>query len=366
MGSALSIALLSLVVAGCLPEKTPVSADGAPADADPLLPDAVPPPDAPPLTEGVTALAGSDTPGNADGPRNVASFNNPVNVVVADDGGLFVADFDNDRVRRVSPEGVVSTLVEQPLFQRPFGLLLTANGTLYVQTDDNDAGEHSIETGTLWRVDPITDVASPVARNLGRPRGLCELPDGRIVMADMMHHTLSVLNPTTGQITLLAGMRDQPGMSDGVGLGARFNRPYDVVYVDGALIVTDFDNHCLRRVTLAGAVSVFSGTCSSGFKDGPASEARFDNPQALAVGADGTVYVTDLENYRIRAVDAAGAVTTFAGDGMPGFLDGPHMQARFFGLEGIDIGAAGDYLYVADGSRGEAEPYHRIRRISID
>lgn len=357
--------MLSILACGCLPDERPALIDGGPIDADPTLPDAVPPPDAPPLEEGVTNLAGSEEPGHVDGPRNVARFANPVNIAVAADGTVYVADFDNGLIRSIATDGVVATVIDQPLFQRPFGLVFVGD-TLYAETDDNPAGEHSIETGTLWRIDLITNTASPIAMNIGRPRGLAALGDGRIVAADMMHHVVSIIDPGAGDVTTLAGLRDAPGLVDGVGAVARFSSPYDVAVDGNEVIVSDFDNHCLRRVTLDGAVTSWVGACTSGFVDGTAAEARFHNPQGLAMDAAGNLYVTDIENYRVRRVDPAGNVTTYAGDGTPGFRDGDRGQARFYGLEGADIGPTGDYLYVSDGSRGEVEPFHRVRRITIE
>ncbi|MCE9578482.1 MAG: hypothetical protein K8W52_35475, partial [Deltaproteobacteria bacterium] len=154
--------------------------DAAVADA----PDAAPPADAAPFTHGVSTLAGAAETGSADGDRSVARFANPVNVLYAGGDALYVADFDNGLIRVVDAVGTTTTLVRQADFSRPFGLARAASGVLYVQTDNAPGGAHSPTTGTVWRIDAATHAAIPIATNLGRPRGLAMLPDGRIAMTD--------------------------------------------------------------------------------------------------------------------------------------------------------------------------------------
>ena len=330
-------------------------------------PDAAPP-DAPgacvrgALDLAVTTLAGCEQAGTADGDRDKARFHNPTNVEVSGTS-VFVADFDNSRVRRIEPDGTTSTLVMRDDFKLPFGLAFAPDGTLFVQTDDNDLGQHTIETGTIWRVDPTTGDATVVARDLGRPRGIAVLPDGRIAMSDHMHHIISILDPATGIETTLAGVPDSAGHSNGAGAEALFAQPYDIVLLpDGDLAVADQDNHRIRRVTLAGVVTDLAGTGAVGNIDGPANVATFHAPQGLAVHGT-ALYVTDIKRYFIRRIDA-GVVSTFAGDGARGWIDADlPRNARFYGLEGIAAGAT--RLVVADGNGGDGMTFHRIRTVQL-
>jgi sugar lactone lactonase YvrE len=314
---------------------------------------------------GAITLAGSDESGLVDGDRDDARFNNPANLALGPDGNVYVADNDNSCIRIVRPSGEVLTYTRQPGFSHPFGLAFAPDGTLYVETDGNDRGERSFETGTLWRVDRVTGRATPLARDLGRPRGLVVIPDGRVVMVDNEHHVLRVYDPATATVSDLAGVRDQPGFVDAAGAEARFNRPYDVVVVGDRLLVADQNNHRIRAVTFDGMVSTWAGSGEMGSADGQSAAATFNRPQGLAVDGMGAVYVTEIGGYVVRRVSPDGDVTTVAGAGAGGFMDGAPMRAQFFGLEGLDVSADGRVLFVADGNRGGTEPNHRVRRVVL-
>jgi sugar lactone lactonase YvrE len=313
----------------------------------------------------VTTLAGSDAAGNADG--SPASFNNPANLIRDPSGRLIVADFDNGRTRTVAMNGAVGTLTKQAGFARPFGLVFTDNGMIVAQTDFNDQGDNGgDEGGVLWLVDPQNGNAVVLATAVGRPRGLARLPDGRIVMADIVRHDVRIFDPSTSAITPLAGVAGSPGYVDGAGERARFERPYGCVVLDsGDVLVADQSNHAIRRVAADGTVSTFAGKGSPGMVDGDLADARFNLPQDLALDASGTIYVTDVGNHRIRRITPGRTVETVAGDGKAGFQDGSGKEARFFGQEGIDVEPDGSVIYVADGTNGEVEPYHRIRKIEM-
>jgi sugar lactone lactonase YvrE len=308
---------------------------------------------------------GSADAGLVDGDAATARFSNPVNVAVGKDGTIFVADFDNDVVRAISNDGIVRTLVQAANFQRPFGLAVAPDGTLYVQTDANDTPARDGTTGTVWRVDLATGTPTVVARNLGRPRGIAALSDGRVALSDLTHSTVSILDPATGAVTPVAGSADTPGFADGSGSAAQFNRPYGLAQAsDGALLVADQNNHVIRRVTLDGTVTTFAGTGSAGNDNGPAASASFNAPEAIAVVGD-DVYVADPGDHRVRHI-SGGNVDTFAGDGTAGFVDASGATAEFFGLEGIAAGSGGGArLWIADGNGGNGDPYNRVRFLTV-
>jgi DNA-binding beta-propeller fold protein YncE len=318
----------------------------------------------PSLELNVATLGGCAAGGTDDGPRGRARFDNPSNVAIGPDGRAYVVDAGSSRVRIVDPAGETITIAQRTDFQRPFGIAAAPDGTIYVQTDSDDFGANSPNTGTIWRIRPATRELEVVARDIGRPRGLAVLPDGRVAMADPLHHTVSILDPATGTVTPLAGAADQPGYQNGTAGAARFAKPSDLVLLPGGdLAVSDQDNHRIRRVSLAGVVDDLAGSGLAGNLDGPADTATFDAPQALAIAPSGALYVTDIRRNLIRRI-AAATVTTVAGDGGRGWLDSDAPRnAKFSGLEGLD--ADGARLVVADGNRSDGTAYHHVRVLDL-
>jgi sugar lactone lactonase YvrE len=308
----------------------------------------------------------------ADGSASMARFSNPANVAVARDGTVFVADYDNNAIRAILSNGLVLTVIQRDNFQRPFGLTIANDDTVYVETDGNDMGQRDATTGTIWKIDRNTGAVTLVVRNIGRPRGLVALPDGRIAMSDLVQNTISVMDPSAvaPAPTVIAGTAGQNGLVNGTGAAARFDRPYGMSLAsDGALLVADQNNNVIRHVTLAGVVTTFAGSmvnapaaATSGNANGAAATASFNAPEALAVDGD-TVYVADQGNHIIRKI-AAGVVSTQAGNGTAGFVDAQGLAAEFYGLEGIAAGPDGR-LWIADGNVGDPQPYNRVRYIPI-
>lgn len=318
-----------------------------------------------PFTSGASTLAGTGEAGYVDGARKVARFSNPVNVAYRD-GALYVADFDNNKLRVIDVNThVTSTVINQAGFARPFGLALGPDGTLYVSTDNNQAGSHDAMSGTIWKVDPAAHTATVVASSIGRPRGMTVLADGRIAVADYLHHVIELVDVHTGKATTIAGAWDTKGMVDGPGATARFSAPYDLVMRgDGKLMVTDFDNNRLRLVGLDGTTMTLSGA-QAGFADGSMATARYTHPQAISAAANGDIYLTDLGNFRIRRI-SGDTIQTIAGDGKGGWADNDNpLAAEFYGLEGLSVVPDGSMVYVADGNRGDPVPFNRVRQVKL-
>ena len=319
----------------------------------------------PPRTGRVSTLSGSAESGYVDGSRSEARFSNPVNLVVGPDGKVYVADFDNFKIRVVEADGAVSTLFTLAGFQRPFGMAFASDGTLYVSTDRNPQGTQNLMSGTIWTIDIVAKTATPLVESIGRPRGLAVLPDGRIVATDFVHHVVELVDPVTREVRVLAGTWDQAGRTDGIGDLARFSNPYGVVVVNGEIVVADRSNHQLRKIALDGTVSTLAGTGVAGFTDGALATAAFNRPHALAATANGDIYITDLDNFRVRRI-SSGTVDTIAGNGTGGHADSDdRLAAQFYGIEGLSAVADGSKLFVADGGRGENVPYNRIRTIEM-
>lgn len=356
----------------------PEAADGAAVD-DATVDDAakktdadgpeaalVRPDDVPTFDPGVTTLAGGPEAGWADGLRGDARFDNPVNVAVSPSGDVYVADFNNNAIRKIEPDGWVTTFLRQPGLVAPFGLVFTPDGTLYLETDANDLGGRNFDTGTLWRLQPGERRATVVARDLGRPRGLVVLGDGRLAMSDYTRHVIETFDPADGSVAVLAGVRGEAGFAEGEGADARFNRPYGIALrADGSLLVADQGNQRIRVVTAAGATSTLAGSGARGANDGPGARATFDGPQGVALTPMGVLFVSEAEGHLVRRVSAEGVVTTIAGNRMAAFADGPIGESAFYGLEGIAVSPDGAILYLPDGNRGTGDPFHRMRRLLL-
>ena len=316
----------------------------------------------------VSTLAGGASPGTADGATGVGMLNNPVSIVIEASGTLAISDFDNDRLRRANAtDGTLSTLTAQSAFLRPFGLA-RVDTVLYAQTDTNPSGQRNLMSGTIWRIDNVSGVATVVGANVGRPRSFSALSDGRLVLADYLNQRIRILDPSNGTISELAGMQGCSGSANGTGSDARFVDLRAIAVLPGdRIVVADRLAHILREVSLAGVVTTFAGDGVAGTIDGPLAGARFDGPGALAVDDAGDLFVSDNVAHRIRRITAGGSVATVAGDGTEGFMNGAGNVAQFYGQEGIAVSADGATIYVADGTMGDEPPgpYNRIRKITV-
>lgn len=363
------------IVDGALADAAPADAapadaapaDAAPADAAPAdaaVPDASSADAGPhpigPLGVGLSTLVGDSAAGFVDGARDFSLFNNPVNVLVGPSGDIFVADFNNSAIRQVTPAGVTVTLTAQPGFSRPFGMVFTTSGEFFVQTDHNSAGQL---TGALYQVALDTGVATLRVDSIGRVRGMANLSDGRIVLADPYQNSLSIYNPSDDSVVDLAGVPGVAGYADGVGAAALFSRPADLAVTSGDLIyVSDSLNHRIRSVTLAGVVSTVAGTGVGTSMDGSASAATFSEPTGMALAGDGTLFICEFYSGLVRRL-AGGVVTTIAGS-VPGFADNSDpLLGQLKICEGIDF--ASDFLYISDGNGGGMESFHRVRRLYL-
>lgn len=370
MRRGLSGLVMVLVVAGC-PYHNPAGVDAAAgSDAtDAPIDSPLDPCMLANLDLSAATLAGCATAGTADGTRGIGRFSNPVNVAVSPSGIAYVADFDSSRLRKIDPDGKVTTIVARADFNRPFGIIMTPDGYLYVETDDNDIAAHTADTGLIWKVNPATGDAQIVMQDHRRPRGLALLTDGRIATADYLHHVIEIVDPANGGFVPLAGVLDVYGHNNStVGSTATFAQPWDLALDgNGDLIVTEYENHVLRKVTLAGEVSDFAGTGVPGHKDGTLAEAQFDEPKGITVDASGALYVTEAGNHDIRKI-ANGMVTTIAGipsvDG--GYEDSSDpLAARYYGVEGLDVSADGKRLVIADGNNGDGMPFNHVREVTL-
>jgi len=324
----------------------------------------LPPPN---FSKGVQTLAGSSKSGNDDGNRNYAKFNDPVNVLILNSGELLVADYNNGLIRLIDNNGNVSTVSPKDEFIRPFGMAVIDKDNIYVQTDQSFKKDGNFD-GALWKLNIRTKTARIVFDHIKHARGIAVLPNNNLVMTVYNQHCIQLFNPKTLRLQIIAGWCNKPGYVDGVRMNVRFNQPYDIVCEDYKCFIADKDNNVLRILSVnSGIISTFAGDGVKDTVDAPLKLASFNRPQALAMDKNKNIYVTEIEGYFIRKIDrATGLVYTVAGNGKMGFKDSPnHLQAMFYGLEGLDVSPDGNVLYLSDGDRGDDLIYHRIRRIQF-
>jgi hypothetical protein len=188
------------------------------------------------------------------------------------------------------------------------------------------------------------------------PRGLWAHPQGGVVVADCGNHALRWVK-ADGTVNTLAGTGSHGG-GNGAALEAEFYEPSGVVAAaDGSFFIADRLNHKIRMLGTDGTVSTLAGTGFADYKDGPLAEAQFAMPTGVAVAADGTLYVADSYNHCIRKI-AAGEVTTLAGKcEEPGYLDADGQDARF--------NLPTDLLLLADGNLAVTEESnHTVRLVT--
>jgi streptogramin lyase len=177
---------------------------------------------------------------------------------------------------------------------------------------------------------------------------------GNLFVTDRYNQTLRKVVVATGAVTTLAGSPEDPGKTDGMGSTARFSSPHGVASDHaGNLFVADFGNHTIRKVVVAtGIVTTLAGAPGeAGSTDGMGTDARFCNPNGLAMDGQGNLFVTDQCYKTIRKiVVSTGAVMTLAGSvDHPGSADGIGPTAGFFSPEGVASDGIGN-LFVADGN----------------
>jgi sugar lactone lactonase YvrE len=354
----------------------------------------------------VTTLAGNGALGFADGtggPDGTAEFNDPTGVAVDQQGNVYVADRGNRSIRAIDPAGNVTTLAGHgdnafadgtgglfgtAAFEAPESVAVDSLGNVYVADSMNNR---------IRKIDLFGDVTT-VAGNgnpgdvdgtngpngtseFDFPTGIAVDSAGRILVADQFNDRIRLIvqesagapdagpaqdggtpNPDAGIfVTTLAGSGDA-GYAEGHGSLAEFATPYGVA-LDGSgnVYVADSMNYRIRKIDASGNVTTIAGNGVSGWVDGFGGAdggAELYRPYGTAVDAMGNVYVADAD-HRIRRIDSSGNVTTLAGNGGPGFADGTggaHGTAMFRQPEGVAATASG-IVYVADFGN------HRIRMI---
>lgn len=319
----------------------------------------------------VTTFAGTPaTSGSVDGLGAAARFRGPLSLAADASGNIYVDDSYNNAIRKITPDGVVSTFAgkaveggavdgagAQASFKIPNSIAVDSSGNFYVADTGNavirkitSAGVVSTLAGTAGDKSGSKDGIGAAAA-FSAPQGIATDLSGNVYVAEMGSNLIRKISPGGSVTTLAGGSGGQGGGSmDGAGTAAGFYHPDGLVTdAAGNIYVADTGNNTIRKITPAGVVTTLAGVAgSSGSTDGLGTAARFNRPTGLAMDVPGNLYVADASNHTIRKITLAGQVTTIAGKaGTAGLADGNGTAARFNSPLFLTVDASGN-VYVAD------------------
>ena len=314
------------------------------------------------------------------GPAILAGLLDPVDVALDATGNLFIGDALNRGLRRVAPDGIISTVAGTGSFRTsgdggpatiaelnfPTRMALDPSGNLYIAEVDSHRIRKISTEGIISTGDGTPgffgDGRLATSASLFHPRGLAVDAAGNVFIADSRNNRIRKVS-AAGIITTVAG-NGQRGFSGdgGPAIDASLNSPFGVaVDTAGNLYIADSNNRRVRKVSPEGMISTVAGSGQRGFSGdgGPAIDASLVLPVDLALDGGGNLYIADFSNSRIRKVSPDGVITTVAGTGEFGFAGdgGAATNAVLAGPIGLTFDGAGN-LYFADRSN------HRIRKVT--
>lgn len=325
----------------------------------------------------VATLAGNGRTGSTDGKGTNAQFFTPKALVVDSKGNVFVTDTNNHLIRKITPDGTVTTFAGSGVqgsadgngtnaeFRFPSGISIDLQDNLYIADTENHTIRQINPQGTVSTIIGKANESGNVDGFLTRarlklPQGIIFLPNNGLFIADTGNHIIRKIERKIGAWNLqtVAGGGKFGWQDDTNGLQALFDTPIGLTSDGTALYVADSANHRIRRILLStGSVSTVAGNGTKGFKDDKPLSGQLHNPSGIVFARNKQFYIADTFNTRIRKLKISlinKDLSTAAGTFNQGHQDGPASQAQFDFPQGIAIGKQGQ-LYIADTDN------HRIR-----
>ena len=315
--------------------------------------------------------------GSQNGRGTKSRFNLPRGIAKDSFDNLYVADSNNQTIRKITPSGLVTTLAgtvgragrddgigTSAQFYFPWGIAIDPSNNIYV----SDRQNHTIRQITPLGV--VTTVCGGEASVAGTTNGLTfdaqyDLTDcvfdtaGNCYATATNEHVIVKILPT-GELSIFAGIKGKPGGVNGpTALTSSFTSPAGIAIDSAGSLYISEDSHIIRKITTSGTVSTFAGTAfNNGKENGTGAAARFKYPRGIKIDSSDNLYVCDTTNHTIRKITSAGVVSTFAGVAETiGHKNGSRSAAEFNHPYDIEIDSSGN-LYVADRNN------HVIRKIT--
>lgn len=321
-----------------------------------------------------STFAGSGDIGYLNGTGLNAKFSYPVAITIDKSDNLYVADYGNNVIRKITPAGVVTTFAgygqSGPVdgvdtvarFYEPTGLVVDKDGNIIVADQQNNMIRKISPNGTVTTLAGSTDAGlidgQGTAARFYAPTGVAINSLGNIYVTDKFNNCIRMITPA-GMVSTVAG--SSGGFKDGIASEAQFNIPLALVFDSGdTLYVTEYSNNCVRKITPAGIVSTLAGSLlgKEGDKNGVGTAAEFKNPYGITIDVANNLYIADESNNVIRKITPAGVVSTFAGTGMPGATNGNLKTTTFDAPKGV-IFDSHKNMFVTEGNG------QKIRKITF-
>jgi len=293
------------------------------------------------LSQQVTTVAGS-TYGYIDGLGLQAQFNNPSGICVDDAGYIYVADKSNNRIRKIDQsnnnavttiagsgaEGFADGVGTNAIFAAPTGICIDSQGNLYVTDFWNFKIRKITPAGVVTTVagttQGYTDGNVTIAQ-FGYLAGICVDTQGNLYVADGGNNRIRKITPT-GVVSTVAGSTS--GYQDGIGTNSKFDYPSGIcIDPSNNLFITETFGQKIRKINSFGIVSTVAGS-TLGYADGQGTSAQFSMATGICIDNFGNIFVTDSFNNRIRKITPSGLVSTYSGS-VYGYIDGSITDALY-------------------------------------
>jgi trimeric autotransporter adhesin len=284
----------------------------------------------------ISTVAGNGSTGfSGDGGLAIsASFRNVMDVAIDGAGNLYIADFGNHRIRKVSTSGIVTTVAGNGVagysgnggsatsasLNKPTGVAVDSAGNLYISDSEN----HQIRKVSSGIINAIAgngsrngDGGLAARARLDEPYALIEDTVGNLYICDRWQHVVRKVSASTGVITTIAGISGTMGFSGdgGPATAAMLAAPWDMAFdASGNLYIVDALNNRIRKINSSGIITTVAGNGTIlGGDGGPATSAGLFNPYGVAIDPAGQMYIADSLSHCIRKVNTSGIISTIAG-----------------------------------------------------